>query len=478
MPVSSPGIGSSLDVNSIVTQLTALERKPLESLQVKAAGIQSKLSTYGQIKSQLSALGDAASKLRLDSTWNALAVKSSNEAAVSATVSGVASAASYSIEVQQLAKAQSAASAVVPKDSTVGSGSLTIELGTWDPGYAAFTVAPGGPAAIVVSLSVDSTLREVMDKINAANAGVEAIVVQDGLGGERLSVKSSTTGEAQGFRIQVSDNDGNDADNAGLSQLAFDPQNLPGVGLTAIQQGQNALFKLNGLDIASASNAVKDTIAGVTLQLSQETTTAVDLKLSRDTASIKKNIQDFVAAYNTVNQTLADATKYDAETGERGLLQGDTTTNALRQALRNIVASASEGSTFSRLSDIGINALRGGALSINTTRLDQALANGDEAKKLFAADNGNAATNGIGIKVKNFVADLLSSDGRITGKTDALQTEIKNNSKQQDAVNQRAAAVEKRLRAQYTALDAQVSSLSTLNSFIAQQITQWNNQKS
>lgn len=197
MPVSSPGIGSSLDVNSIVTQLTALERKPLDSLQVKAAGIQSKLSTYGQIKSQLSALGDAASKLRLDSTWNALAVKSSNEAAVSATVSGVASAASYSIEVQQLAKAQSAASAVVPKDSTVGSGSLTIELGTWDPGYAAFTVAPGGPAAIVVSLSVDSTLREVMDKINAANAGVEAIVVQDGLGGERLSVKSSTTGEAQ-----------------------------------------------------------------------------------------------------------------------------------------------------------------------------------------------------------------------------------------------------------------------------------------
>ena len=112
------------------------------------------------------------------------------------------------------------------------------------------------------SVAID---REVMDKINAANAGVEAIVVQDGLGGERLSVKSSTTGEAQGFRIQVSDNDGNDADNAGLSQLAFDPQNLPGVGLTAIQQSQNALFKLNGLDIASASNAVKDTIAGVTL---------------------------------------------------------------------------------------------------------------------------------------------------------------------------------------------------------------------
>ena len=159
MPVSSAGIGSGLDVNSIVTQLTELERKPLVSLQARAASIQTKLSAYGQIKSQISALGDAASKLRLDSAWSGLSVKSTNESAVSASVTGVASAGSYSIEVQKLAKAQSVASTTIPVNSTVGSGSLSIELGTWDPGFAAFTVTPGGPAAIVVSLTADSTLR-------------------------------------------------------------------------------------------------------------------------------------------------------------------------------------------------------------------------------------------------------------------------------------------------------------------------------
>jgi len=478
MPVSSAGIGSGLDVNSIVTQLTELERKPLVSLQARAASIQTKLSAYGQIKSQISALGDAASKLRLDSAWSGLSVKSTNEAAVSASVTGVASAGSYSIEVQKLAKAQSVASATVPVDATVGSGSLSIELGTWDPGFAAFTVTPGGPAAIVVSLTADSTLREVMDKINEANAGVTAIVVRDGLGGERLSVRSNKTGAENGFRIQVTDNDGDSSDNVGLSSLNFDPQNLPGVGLSGISEGGNAKFLLNGLDIESSSNSITQTIPGVTLKLTQETTSPVELTLSQDTASIKKNIQDFVAAYNSLNQTLADATKYDADSKTAGPLQGDTTTNALRQTLRNLVASTSEGSVYSRLADVGIVAQRGGALTVTSTTLDAALANGDELKKLFATNNGNAATDGFGIKIKDFVQGLLSSDGRVTGKTEALQAEISRNGKQQEAVNTRAAAVEKRLRAQYTALDGQIAGLSSINTFLSQQITLWNNQKS
>ena len=62
--ISSPGIGSGLDIKSIVSQLVALEKQPLTQLQVKAATVQTKISAYGELKSAVSALSDAASKLR------------------------------------------------------------------------------------------------------------------------------------------------------------------------------------------------------------------------------------------------------------------------------------------------------------------------------------------------------------------------------------------------------------------------------
>ena len=45
--ISSAGIGSGLDVNSIVTQLMAIEKQPLTALQKKASTIQSTVSEYG-----------------------------------------------------------------------------------------------------------------------------------------------------------------------------------------------------------------------------------------------------------------------------------------------------------------------------------------------------------------------------------------------------------------------------------------------
>ena len=56
MAISSTGIGSGLDVEKIITQLTALEKQPLTALQTKATTIQSKLSTLATVSSQVSAL--------------------------------------------------------------------------------------------------------------------------------------------------------------------------------------------------------------------------------------------------------------------------------------------------------------------------------------------------------------------------------------------------------------------------------------
>ena len=82
MAVSSPGIGSGLDVNSIVTQLVAIERQPITLLQQQATTVQSKLSVYGQLQSKLSALRDASAALSQSGTWGQTLGRSSDPTSV------------------------------------------------------------------------------------------------------------------------------------------------------------------------------------------------------------------------------------------------------------------------------------------------------------------------------------------------------------------------------------------------------------
>src|SRR3990167_8923557 len=97
--ISSPGIGSGLDVKSIVSQLVALEKQPLTKLKVEAATVNTKISAFAQIKSLVSGLYDAASTLNSLTTWNAVSTSSSNAAAVSATAIGGTAANSFSVQV-------------------------------------------------------------------------------------------------------------------------------------------------------------------------------------------------------------------------------------------------------------------------------------------------------------------------------------------------------------------------------------------
>ena len=127
MAISAPGVGSGLDVNSIVTQLVAIEKQPLQQLQAKASTFQAQLSLYGKVKSQTSELGDAAALLAGASGWNVQKASTSNSAAVGVSVGASAVAAALTVEVQQLARAQSTASSGVAAGMGTGaSGSLKI----------------------------------------------------------------------------------------------------------------------------------------------------------------------------------------------------------------------------------------------------------------------------------------------------------------------------------------------------------------
>jgi flagellar hook-associated protein 2 len=475
MAISSQGIGSGLDVNSIVTQLVAIEKQPLTQLKSKASTIQTQLSTFGTFKSQASSLGDAAATLALSSGWNLQSAVSSNTSAVAVSLSGTATAASLSVEVEQLAQAQSSASAGVSAGSAIGAtGIITIQLGSWSGTPTAQTFTAGTSSAVDVSIDSADTTSQIAAKINAANAGVTATVLRDGVN-ERLVLRSTSTGATSGFSVTTSGD-------PGVGQFAMndaggpvDPTNAsPVSGMSLNQLAVDAKVKINGVGVSASSNKLTDIVPGINLQISQTTSAPVAINVSDDLAAIQKNVQTFIDAYNALNSTIATSTKYDATTKTGGPLQGDFTTLGVQSTLRSVLGSTSSGSTFSRLSDAGIERQTDGSLKLNTTKFTTALADLTNLKSLFTTDNGNAATNGFGIKVRDVARSFVAFDGRISTKTTSLQDALSRNSKDQSKVNDRAATVEANLRKQYAALDTEMAKWTGLSSYVTSQIAQWN----
>lgn len=463
--ISSPGIGSGLDVKSIVSQLVAIERQPLQKLQVQAATVQSRISAFGQVKSLISTLSDAASSLNSLTTYNAVKATSSNSKAVAASAIGGTAANSFAVKVDNLAKAQTTASAaLLPSGGAVGAGTIRLQLGQWSLGPTLFTAKPGAsPVDIVVGAA--DTVSDVASKINGANTGVSATVLNDG-SGQRLLLRSTSTGEVAGFELSiVSDADGLPADAAGLSRLV--------VG-SGINYGEDASIQINNIPVKSASNTFKDVVSGVTLTAGELSATVVDVSVQPDSGVAKAAVDKFVAAYNAVNQLLNDLTKYDPATRATGLLQGDSTAIGFQSSLRGMLQSTTTGSAYARLADIGVTQILGGNLAVDTGKLDTALANGDEVKKLFRNDNGNPLTNGVALKFKNFSQGVLASDGFFSTKDATLKRSLELNAKDQTRLNEKVARIETQLNRRYNALDVQLNSLTALNSYITQQVAQWN----
>ena len=476
--LSSPGIGSGLDVNGIVSQLVALERRPIENLQVKAVTLQTRLSGIGQLQGTLAGLQDAARKLATASTYEGMSVSSSESASVTASLSGgtTPSVGSYSVVVTSLAAGQtlvSAAGQFSASTQTVGSGTLTLSLGEWLPGDVFAPKSGSTPATI--DIAAGDSLNAIKDKINAANAGVSAALVTDA-SGVRLSLQSTATGAANGFRLSVADDDGVDSDGAGLSRLAYDPANAA-AQLTRTIAAADAVATVNGIELKSANNIFDGAIEGVSFTARKVTTSAVNLTVGKNTEAVRQAVNGFVGAYNGVAQFLSEQTKYDPATGQAGLFQGNSAVVGILNQLKSTTGAASTASaTFKTLSSMGIEMQRDGTLKVANARLDAALGNLDELKTAMTTSSTAPGAAGLGKRFQSLADGLLSaSGGTIPGMTQSLQSQIAANQKDQSRYEDLVAAVEKRLRAEYASLDTTIAKYSSLNSYVSQQISMLQN---
>ena len=475
--ISSAGIGSGLDVSSIVSSLMAVETQPLTKLQTVASTMQTKLSAFGQMQSFVSSFRDAAAQLQTASNYAVTTATSSDTTSVGASSTTKAIPGSYAVSVTSLASTQSTVSAsgqFSAGTDAVGTGSITISLGTWSTGQTSFTAKSGSTDVVIPIGASENTLAGIRDKINAANAGVSATLVTDATG-TRLALQSSATGAANGFRVTVSDDDAANTDALGLSRLAFDPPSAT-TGTTLTQSAANTKASINGIAVETTGSTLSDVVDGMTFNLSKVTTTPVTVSVTRNTDSVKSLMTNFVGAYNALASFLSSATSYDASTKTAALLQGDATTTGLQNQLRSMVAQAGKGSSaFGTLSDIGLEFQKDGRLKVNDTKLSAALSNLPELTKAMTnVDTATPTNNGFAKSLTAWADGLLGSTGSLTGKTKSIQSQIASNQKDQDNLSTRLTAIEARIRAQYTALDTTMSNANALSKYVTQQITTWN----
>ena len=468
--ISSPGIGSGLDINSILTQLVAIERQPIVALEKQATTLQTRLSTYGKVQSSLAALRDAAQALTRAQTWSTT-VAASRDPTVVAVGGGTAGVpAVHVVKVTKLATSQTNATATYASpEALVGEGTLHLDIGSWNAGQSAFTAKSGSSTVDIAIGPPAQTLAQVRDKINLAGAGVTASVLTDA-SGSRLVLRSSMSGVENGFRVGVTE-----SGTAGLAALAFDPA----VGILTMAQAMgaaNAAVSLNNLPIGSASNTLTNVVDGLTLSVGKESATPVQITVRQDDAALRKAVDTFVTAYNDLNKLLAEETRFNGIGKAASPLQGDSAALSIRNQMRNMLGvSSGASSQYARLSDIGLEIQRDGSIKVDESKIAGAIANAGELKKLFGnMDALEPANDGIATQLRKLADSLLGTGGTVASRSDGLRRQIDLNQDRQALLAQRVAQTEKRLRAQYTALDRQMGQLNGLSNYVTQQINAFN----
>lgn len=403
--ISSLGIGSGLDLSSIVSGLVDAERVPTESrLAFKEESATTELSAFGALKSSISLFQGTLSDVQSPATYNVKNATLSDDSVFSASVTSIADVGSYSVEVTDLAKnhslATSAANAFNDINDSIGTGTLTLRFGetTADPYSFTQDTTKATHVINVNATNGNTTLSGMRDYINENDFGVRASIINDGTG-YRLTLTSVDSGANNSMEITVTgDADANNIDDSGLSRLAFNASAQTSMLQTVV--AQDAALSINGLAITRETNTVQGAINGVTLNLMQaDVGNIVNVTVSEDDSSIYSSIEEFVAGYNGLTETINALTRYDASTQEAGILIGDSTVRSISSQLRNIMTSSVSqlSGNLQSLADIGLKTQGNGTLEIDTNKLSNAIENyPSEIESLFRPQ-GRATNDGVSL---------------------------------------------------------------------------------
>ena len=438
--IPSTGQGYGLEIGKIVDALVKADTSA-KSNQIarQSSNNSAMLSGIGSLRSALTAFQDAMKKLNDKDapSFNAFAGTSANENVVKVKSSNTAVPGTYDIKVDKLATSSKVASQQFAggASSAITAGEMTISQGGKD--YK-ITVASG------------ATLQSVRDQINKEMSakGITANIINEA-GGSRLVFGSTTTGA------------GSDISVSGIPELAIDgTQKISGTGAGYItDKAQDAEFTIDGLKLTSPKNTVDNAISGLTLELTGVTApgaaTGAKVTVALDNDGLRKSVQSFVDAYNTLQKAVTALTTPTKDSSGNvtslGPLTNDPTTRSLLGDVRKVLAEVGNGDRLTTLSQLGINTQKDGTLEFNSTKFSSALNDkklGPDIQQLFTG------TNGLFERMNKAIDPYNSTGGSLDSRKSNLDKAAKSLLDQQAALDRRTETLTASLTKKYAALDA------------------------
>jgi len=459
---------TALDVPTLVSQLMAVERRPIDKLNAKITSYETKISSYGTLSSLVSSFQTASKGM--STSLEKLSATPADASVLTATAGSTAVPGTYAVNVSQLAQSQNlVAAGQASSTAAIGDGTattVTFDLGTISGGTltngvysgAAFTSNGSGTASITVD-STNNTLEGIRDAINSAAMGVTATIVNDGSGTPyRLALTSSNSGLSNSLKITTSGGDGSID-----SLLGYDPAGTQ--NLTQTLAAQNASLTVNGIAITSASNTVSEAIQGVTLTLKTTTSTPSNLTVTRDTAAINTAATGFVEAYNALASQIKSRFAYGTDPKTAGSLAGDGTLRFMQEQLRGIFNTPASGGTLTSLAQVGISLQKDGSLLLDSSKLDNAIsADFSDVTNLFSSSTGYAT------RLEAWAKSALAIDGLIDTRTKSLNKYVKDQNDAVDRLENRMSALQKKYTTEYTNLNLMLSRMNSTSTYLTQQL--------
>lgn len=438
--VSFAGIGSGLDLESLISGFVSIEKIPIQKLEVRKADANQQLSKIGGLVSILKTLESQAEGLDEPNEVRALKVSSEDESFVTATASDDALVGNYDLRVDQLATAQVTTSQVYSQNTAgmVGTGSIGITVGT--------------DTQVDIVLDGSETLDDIAAEINASAARASASVVFDGTN-YRLMIQSNDVGTENTIAFQEN------SITMGLN-----------IGANTISPAVDAQLQLNGITVTRKSNTISDLLQGVTLNLEKEMTVSdadVGLRVDNDVEALRGKVESLT---NTVNQVLGFINlelSSGAAEGAATALAGDTTLQGLQRRISQMVSAGylHQGGTIS-MGSVGIVLGDDGGLSVDADKFATALQNDPLAlQSLIAGDGATSFTANIKSLVDEYTR---SGTGVLVSKENGIRSRIESFDEQIQRIEDRGDRMEERLRRTYAALDVRMTELNNQSAYVAQ----------
>lgn len=450
--LSLGGLATGMDTASIIDQLVQLEQQPIYNYQEEISELEQTKGAWRDVNSRLDSLENKLTDLKLSSTYNSRSANSSNEDIVTATATNSTAEANYNVTIKSTAKNQRIFGAKKADDYTASIDDTITIKGT------------------NIAVTAGDTLTEISNNINDAEAGVRASIVDN-----RLVIETSETGIDNALK-DASDTGGPTiSSNSGiLGEIGI--LNGSGEIINEPQKADDAKIEINGIDnITSSTNTFSEAVEGVTFNINPEAAvnSSAMVSVAKDTGKTTKAVQGFVDQYNSVMGFIDSKSGYDPETEKAGILQGDGTVMRLQMRLRELVTSkVKDTGTYQSLGSIGIEIDRDGVMSLDSSKLTEALENNpEEVIDLFTAKSDSDSYDGMAVRMDSYLDQVLQSNtGLIPRRLEFFDDRIEGLNDDIEDVQRKVEMTHQRYVDQFSAMETAISEMQSQQSWMMSQL--------